>query len=125
RGTIVPERSHAESFLHAQLRRLLGDASRNVGGWAWPIPTGIGRDFYRSGAIAKGEIISFHRSSVVVRVHDEGVVELFLVALAGGASGLHFSFGQSGQKNRGENGDDGNHHQQFNQRKGASPGRDL
>ncbi len=52
---------------------------------------------------------------VIVHVHRVGESPLFQVVEAGDLLGLGFGLGQCGQQHRGQNGNDGNDHQQFNQ----------
>ena len=65
---------------------------------------------------------------VVGGVHGERQTQLLLIAQAGGLGRLQLGFGQGGQQHGGQNRDDGNDHQQFDQRErpangGAANGR--
>lgn len=70
------------------------------------IAAGAGRDFH----VAIGEL-----ALVVVGVEDGGVAAGFQVGGTGGPAGLLLDFLQCRHQDRQQQGDDGNHHQKFNQ----------
>lgn len=56
-------------------------------------------------------------------IHVPTELELFGVAEAADLVRLGLGFAEGGQKHAGQNGDDGDHHQKFDQGKGAAPNR--
>ncbi len=54
---------------------------------------------------------------VVIQIHVKGNAPLPEIAEAGGAVGMLAGSGQRRQEHAGENGDDGNHHEEFDQGK--------
>ena len=59
---------------------------------------------------------------VVILIHEEGIAPLLDVVQATYGFGLFFRLGERRQQHGRENGDDGDDHQQFNEREG---GRDF
>src|SRR5512147_792823 len=59
---------------------------------------------------------------VVLGPHPQSESHLPEIAHAADAKRLSFGFGQRWQKHAGQNPDDGDHHQQFDEREGASAG---
>ena len=57
--------------------------------------------------------------AAVIRIQLPRQLQLFHVGQTFDALGLHFGPGQCRQQHRRQDGDDGDHHQQFNQRKPA------
>ncbi len=60
--------------------------------------------------------------AVVIRIDLAADTHLFLVVKATDPLGANFGAVQGRQENRSEDGDDGNNHEQFDQREGESPG---
>ena len=58
---------------------------------------------------------------VVAGVHSKTDAHLFQIIQAGGLFGLGLRLGESGQQHAGQDGDDGNNHQQFNQSERGEP----
>jgi len=56
-----------------------------------------------------------------VRVHDPGQLHRPEIVQAINPLRLDFGLGQSGQQQTRQNGNDGDHHQKFDQREGGAP----
>jgi hypothetical protein len=74
-----------------------------------------GRQIWRGNSAQVDKLVT-----IVIRIHDPCEIKLLEIAQATGCSCPFFGPGKSGQQHRRENGNDRNHHQQFNQREGAS-----
>jgi len=63
------------------------------------------------------------RFVVVLRVHHQSEPDLLLVGKAGRLPGFFAGLGEHGEEDGGEDGDDGDHHQQFDEGEGAVAAR--
>jgi len=59
---------------------------------------------------------------IVIDIHERAQGQLFIVVEATDLGGLGFSFAQGRQEHRGQNGDDGDDHEQFDEREPWVPG---
>ena len=59
---------------------------------------------------------------MVIRTHPPGKYQLAMVVHAGDGLGLHLGLAQCGEEHAGQNGNDGDHHQQLNQGKTGGEG---